>query len=370
MAENTSPFVRVALAEDRKDFYKLWKICFGDSDAFCDWFFSRRFVPEYSVCLEQEEILSCMQSFPYTFRIRGKQIPGAMLCGVSTHPDHRKKGYMGEIFRYEMNLLQQKGCLIAPHTPAVLESYFSFGHFPVADAAYLESQCVPFVPQSENLHTIEKQQWENLFPLYQEFAAKYSGIVDRTKEDFLRKCADYAADGGKCSAYIENNEIKGYGFYYQTETDLTCVEAVAKDGYYHALTEGLFALAEGCRFSAKLPPELYLSFPFAKLKKRQKGVMGLCNLSALMQALDMVFPYAFRVQDAVVGENNGCFDCKGDQSDEPPVFEISAGHLLQVLVGYRTLEELREHIRIFAEEKFAEIDGYLPKCHCYIIDEY
>ena len=130
--------VRIAKAEDKKAFYDLWKICFGDSDAFCDWFFRNRFAPDYSVVLETEgKIVSCMQAFPYTLWIRGREIPGAMLCGVSTHPDYRKKGYMGQIFTYEMKLLREKGCLVAPHTPAVLQSYFPFGHFPVADAAYL-----------------------------------------------------------------------------------------------------------------------------------------------------------------------------------------------------------------------------------------
>ena len=46
--------VRIAKAEDKKAFYDLWKICFGASDAFCDWFFVNRFAPDYSVVLETE----------------------------------------------------------------------------------------------------------------------------------------------------------------------------------------------------------------------------------------------------------------------------------------------------------------------------
>ena len=71
-------------------------------------------------------------------------------------------------------------------------------------------------------------------------------MVLRTKEDFLRKAADYAADGGKCAAYIRNNEIKGYAFYYKTETELTCVEAVADEKCYPMLMEGA---AQGSRWS-------------------------------------------------------------------------------------------------------------------------
>lgn len=364
-------FVRVAKTEDKADFYRLWKICFGDSDAFCHWFFENRFAPAYSVVLETEgEIASCMQAFPYTLRIRGKVVPGAMLCGVSTHPSHRKKGFMGQIFRYEMNHLHEKGCIVAPHTPAVLPSYFSFGHLPVADAKYLECECVPSFETSVELASIEEKDWDKLFPLYERFAANYSGIIWRTKEDFLRKAADYAADGGKCAAYIKNNEIKGYAFYYQTEEILLCVEAAAENGYYHSLMEGLLACGKGLAFSAKVPPELYLSFPFGKLERRQKGVMGLCNGSALLKALDLEIPYGFKVDDDVVPKNNGIFDFKGSSYTGTPVFEISAGHLLQVLVGYHSLSELENEIVVFDKEKFDEINALLPKQNCYIIDEY
>lgn len=363
--------VRIAKKEDLADFYRLWKVCFGDSNAFCDWFFANRFAPAYSVVLETEgEIASCMQAFSYTLYIRGKEVPGAMLCGVSTHPNYRKKGYMRQIFNYEMNHLRSKNCIVAPHTPAVLPSYFSFGHFPVADANYLECECVPALAASLKLLPIEKKDWDRLYFLYEKFAVKYSGIIKRTKEDFLRKAADYTADGGKCAAYIKNGEIKGYAFYYQTEESLLCVEAVAEDGYYHNLMEGLLAVGRGLSFSAKLPPALYLSFPFGKLVRKQKGVMGLSDVSALLQVLDLNIPYGFQINDSVILENNGVFDFKGNKYAKEPVFQISAGHFLQALVGYCSLEELKNEMKIYDEAKFQEMDALLPKQNCYIIDEY
>ena len=370
MNQNT-PVVRVAVQEDKKEFKKLWKTCFGDSGAFCDWFFENRFLPDWSVVLEAEgEICSCMQAFPYSILIRGREVDGAMLCGVSTHPEQRKKGYMGKIFSFEMNYLRQRGCAVAVHTPAVLPSYFSFGHFPVADAAYLKCNVIPSLKLSENICTINKENWNKLFPLYKRFSEKYSGIIKRTEADFLRKADDYAADGGKCIAYIDNDEIKAYAFYYQTEKDLLCIEAVAEEAYWNGLFDGLFSLGRGLQFSAKLPPEIEISYSFASLERLQKGVMGLCNLSALLKALELQIPYGFQIKEHVVPENNGCFDFQGEPYGKAPVFEISAGHFLQVLVGYRSLQELRNELRIFDEEKFIEIDRLLPKQECYIIDEY
>ena len=363
--------VRIAKQTDKNEYYRLWKTCFGDSDAFCDWFFEYRFSPEHSIVLEENnEIVSCMQAFPYILQIRNKEIPGAMLCGVSTHPEHRKKGYMGQIFSYEMERLCDMGFMVAPHTPAVLPSYFSFGHYPVADANYLECDCVPAFESKIKFDFYENDSWKELHAFYSLFAKKYSGIIKRSEEDFIRKAADYAADGGKCVVYKVDNAVKGYAFYYQTEEMLLCVEAAAEEGYYHALMEGLLAQAEGLHFSAKLPPELFLHFSFTKIVKKQKGVMGLCNASALLQHLQLEIPYGFRLHDPVVKENNGSFDFCGNKYTDAPVFEISAGHLLQVLVGYHSLEELRDKLNITDEVKFAEINRLLPKQKCYIIDEY
>ncbi len=371
MSKQLGSVVRVATARDRDDFYRLWKVCFGDSDAFCDWFFKNRFLPEYSVCLETEQgIASCMQAYPYTFWIREKEISGAMLCGVSTAPEQRKKGFMGQIFRYEMHHLAEKGCLIAPHTPAVLESYFPFGHFPVADATYLAGRDIPHVVRPKEIVSVDFSQIAALYPLYERFAKKYSGMLKRTEADFQRKAADYATDNGQCIVYIEKGQPKAYAFYYKLKERLVCIEAVAEDGYWQPLMEGLFAEAEGCAFLAKLPPELEICFPFAQTVRKPKGVMGLCNATALLRALELKIPYSVRIKDAVIEKNNGCFLFSGERTDEKPVFEISAGHFLQALVGYRSLDELRDEIMILDEDKFQEIDRLLPKQHCYIIDEY
>lgn len=363
--------VRVAEKKDKKDFYRLWQICFGDSDAFCDWFFENRFSPEHSIVLETEgEIASCMQAFPYIIQIRRRNVPGAMLCGVSTHPDQRKKGHMGKIFSYEINHLRKMGYLVAVHTPAVLPSYFSFDHFPVADAGYLKCSVIPLLKKNKNICIMKEREWHRGFPLYEAFVAKYSGIIKRTEKDFLRKAADYAADGGKMLAYIENDKVYAYAFYYQTETEILCAEAVAENGYWESLLEGLFAQGAGLKFTAKLPPEVNVSYPFATLERLQKGVMGLCNAAGLLKVLNLPIPYGFKIKDTVVPGNNGVFDFQGNPYLHEPVFEISAGHLLQVLVGYHTLNELKNEIMIYDAEKFAEIDSLLPKQDCYIIDEY
>ena len=145
-------------------------------------------------------------------------------------------------------------------------------------------------------------------------------------------------------------------------------EVVAEDGYWTQLLEGLLSYYQGTVFTAKLPPEIDIILENAE--RKQKGVMGLCNISLLLKQLDLNIPYTFSLKDPVVPENNGLFSFQGERSDKKPVFEIEAGILLQVLVGYFALSECKDRITVFDETKFNEIDCKLPKQKCYIIDEY
>lgn len=362
--------VRIAEFDDRKAYYDLWKICFGDSDAFCQWFFHHRFYPSLSVCLEKDGVIpSAMQAFPYSIWIRGKEVDGAMLCGVSTHPQYRKRGYMGKIFSYNMEVLRENGKAVAVHTPAVLESYFSFGHEPVADACYLTAAEIPYFEKKKDVYFLEGDERKKAFACYQEFAKKYSGMVLRNETDFLRKLDDYAADGGVCLA-DHNENLRAYVCYYLTETELICVEAVGEDQALQSVLEGMFAYGTGRKLSVKLAPDTKISFSFTRKEVKQKGVMGLVSIEKLLKSLDLQSKAVFAVEDSVVAENNGCFDLSGKRRKEKPAFVVKAGKLLPVIVGYASLEEQRAEIEIYDEKGFLEIAEALPKIPCYIIDEY
>ncbi|MBM6828574.1 GNAT family N-acetyltransferase [Anaerotignum lactatifermentans] len=361
--------VRIAKQSDQKAYRDLWQICFGDSDAFCQWFFIHRFCPSYSVCLELDGILpSAMQAFPYDILIRGKRIEGAMLCGVCTHPQYRKRGYMGRMFSYNMKVLRQHQKAVAVHTPAVLESYFSFGHETVADACYLTAEKLP-VTQKKELIFLEGEERKNAFACYDKFARKYSGIVLRGVDDFIRKMDDYSADGGRI-VVDRKDSPSAYACFYLTQDELTCVEAAGETEALQTLLEDLLTLGGGRKCSVKLPPDTDVTLSCCEKKILPKGVMGLANISLLLERLGLESESSFCLRDTVIEENNGCFDLSGKNSQKPPSFVISAGKLLPVLVGYRSLEEQRPWIEVKDEKGFREIAEALPKVPCYIIDEY
>lgn len=365
---------RIATNDDIGEFRRLWKLCFEDSENFMNWFFENRFFPEYSCCIsEGGELVSAMQGVPYSILVRGKPLSGLMLCGVTTDPAHRRKGLMHKTFSYEMNMLSERGYALAVHTPAVLESYFSFGHLPVADANYFMTKEIKAVQASTRAGYRAKYdytKWENLFPLYLDVSKKYSGIIQRTKEEFMRKCHDYAADGGKCFALEKNDEIVGYLFYGISEHTIFGAETIATNGHYSQLLTELFSQYEGYGTEIKLPPDLFVQFPFGRVEKKQKGVAGLLNIQPILESFSFESNYTFALKDDIINNNNGIFDMQGRPSALPPAFSISSGHFLQVLIGYTTLQDLKEFIEIFDLEGFESVDSLLPKSNCYIVDEY
>ena len=367
MPENES--VRLAEKKDAGGFYRLWKLCFADSDSFCNWLFENRFYPQYSVCIEKDgEILSAMQGVPYTIGVRGKSLRGMMLCGVSTHPEHRKKGYMRKIFIMEMNLLHEKGFAVAVHTPAVLQSYFAYGHYPVADAVYVQGELQGADGLNESFY--EKAQWLELYPLYEKnIANKYSGAIQRTKEEFLRKGEDYAADGGRLIV-LKEGEVKGYAFVYTLGDQVMCPEAVAEEGYYEALVQQIIAYGNGKKSIVKLPFDVQLTQSYEKTIRIQKGVAGACNMSAILKGLEINCPYAVEIFDPIVAGNNGVFRFDGEKTTETPAIKVEAGRFLGVLMGYYSLEEIQPFVTILNQEGYTFINGILPRCKCYIIDEY
>ncbi|MFI3175693.1 MAG: GNAT family N-acetyltransferase [Bacillota bacterium] len=393
--------VRIATKDDIPDFYRLWKTCFADSDAFCDWLFSDRFYPEYAVVLaENGTIVSTMQAVPYTVMVRGIPVKATMLCGVCTHPDHRKKGYMQQIFTYAMQNLYEKDFVIAVHTPAVLESYFSFGHYPVADALYLkcgaEEELYP--SQKPNLKskllapTVDSINFLHKF-YTEEMTSSYSGIIARTKEEFAKKWKDYRADSARCFALFEEtciaepkyydsnsseailskvDELVAYAYFYEVDgadKKLFTAECVAKKDYYNELISCLLSHAKDRTAVLKLPPDLQLDHLPYRLEYKQKGVAGCVNISLLLQSLDLDCDLSIALVDRVIPENNGVFDMKGNLTETAPTCKMDCGKFLGVLIGYETVK--RENcIEIYNETDFITLEKIFKKCICYIIDEY
>ncbi|MCQ4726532.1 GNAT family N-acetyltransferase [Anaerotignum faecicola] len=366
--------IRRASIDDKEGFKKLWDLSFTDSQNFRDWFFANRFVPDYSICIEEDGgIVSEAQSIPCHIKIRGAVLNCSIMVGACTHPDYKKRGYMKEIYTGYMNMVRDMGIVLCAHSPAVLRTYFNVGHFPVSDTAFVEIERAEAANRPEFDEFDLKGSVSPLLPCYAKAAEKYSGIISRSYMDFRLKADDYLSDGGKCISICENGAVAGYAVYYDTPDMLYGEEIMAlTPETEQRLVDSLIYLGTGKSVKIKLPPDTKSFSSLGKVTVGPRNVLGLANAEKLLKAVGMGLPYAVEIKDEIVAGNNGIFNLKGERTDRKPAVSMSAGNLTQWITGYRSIKELEEEgkARVYIREEAQALDVLLPKQVCHIVDEY
>jgi len=369
---------RTAAMEDLGAIRKLWKVCFGDSEAFMDWYFSYRYYPAYSAVTERDgQIISAMQSCPLHVNVRGRLIAASMLAGVSTDPAWEKQGYMSRTFSHYMQLTRQGGMPLSINTPSHLPNFFSKGHWPVSDTLHftVEVKTAPPMPNE----VFSYGMTGDLAPLqlcYQQVMGRYSGSVSRTMADFALKFADYASDGAKCLVVALKGELRGYAVYYTLKQKIHAEEIVALSGAdYRLLLDGLMSTAQGKQLHAKLPPDSLQDVTLAPEKHTRlapQGVAGAADIARLLQLILGDDAFCFALEDPIVPQNQGIWTGSGQAANGQPQFHLPAGRLVQLLLGYVSRAELEEagHARVCDRDALTAIDKKLPKQICYIVDAY
>ena len=372
--------VRWTTWSDREEIRALWRLRFGDSEAFTGWFFSERFSPDHSaVSVEDGRVVSAIQSFPLHIKIRDAVLPCAVIAGVSTLPAYEGRGHMGRTMRFYMNGIAARGAVVIPYRPEIIDMYRGFGHFPVSRTAYFHVPAPAGLAADTPAVPLDLRRDEAaMHACYARFARRYSGIISRSLPDMRLKLADYASDGAKALGVFEGTSLRGYCVYFGRET-VYAEEVIANDAPCEgALLRALCreAARTGKEVRGKLPPDARLpdggTAPQVETDLRPMGVMGVADAGALLRAVCGIRDYRVEVTDGTVAANYGAYDFTGNRTDKAPHVRLPAGRLAQFLCGYHTLAELADagYADMFDPAAARELDAAFPPQACYIVDEY
>lgn len=364
---------RICTMEDKPYLRALWQRCFGDSDGFLDFYFEKRFYPEYAVCtIEDENLVNAMYSFPVNMYIRGVIVPAAMLAGFSTDPDYRGRGYMSSAFKILINNLADSGITAAPHTPVVHDNYFRQANYTATETRFITGTAdkPKIMPSGINFGRMSESG--KLYPVYMRFSEKYSGTLARSLFDFRLKTLDLVSDGGEFIIAEKCGEVKGYAMYFNGVDELKAVEVVYDDEDTAAnLANALAFIADNKPIKIKLPPDSKIVLAGCQEQIIPHGVAAAVDLPKLMR---MVFNEntVVKLDDHVCDINNGTFRMDGMPVDAEADIEINAGYFMQFAEGYKSLAELEGegHAVINNREAAEYLDKKYPKCKCFICDEY
>jgi len=200
---------------------ELWKLAFGDEDAYIDHFFTGYYTPERVLVLEEAGTVQAMTAWfdmPVVFA-DGTMWPCAYLYAVATHPDCRGRGLAGQLLAFADRWLKERGFA-----------------------------CVSTVPAREELHVFFKRNgFEECFALQQEQYRTQPEVLParleqvdaqgyRMLREQLLASMDHVAYAPQAMEYQAGVcALSGGGLYRIGEQGCACVELAGEEAYIKEL---------------------------------------------------------------------------------------------------------------------------------------
>lgn len=112
--------IRQAKKKEIEPQKEIWKLCFGDQDAYIDTYYADRYKEEETMLLFQKDELSAMLTMISASMITsdGRSFPTVMFYGIATHPKFQKKGFATELIKFAEDHLIQHNKVISVLVPA------------------------------------------------------------------------------------------------------------------------------------------------------------------------------------------------------------------------------------------------------------
>lgn len=121
----------------------LWKLCFGDTDAFMRLYFSDKYKPEYNSFLEKDGlVVAALQRLPYRMNFCGGVVPVGYISGACTRPENRGRGLMAALLAMAHRQMLADGQLFSVLIPAGVSLSGYYRRFGYADCPVPVATCV------------------------------------------------------------------------------------------------------------------------------------------------------------------------------------------------------------------------------------
>ena len=180
----------------RDEIYNMWKYCFGDSDAFMNWFFDRVYKSENTIAVfEGETVAANLQIFMYDINFCGKKCSVGYIAGVATLPEYRGRGYVKKLMHEAMRELYKRGAVFALLIPFRFEFYKPFGF----EACYHLSEYSgkmqglrPYAKAGGNFHAYKTAPID----IYNQYVSGKNGYIIRDEQIFREIYEDTKNGGG------------------------------------------------------------------------------------------------------------------------------------------------------------------------------
>lgn len=374
----------------KKDIYDLWQECFGDSDAYTDFYFKWK-IKENQVFLIYygNELAAMLHLNPYTLRVQGADLPAYYIVGVATKESHRRKGLMAKLLEAAMKEMCTQGNPFTYLMPAKESIYLPFDFRIVYEQDFWNDKLIQVKNQIEeeedasryervsvaeneqfkaasltvakyNVLRIEPSDSKNIEKLVSFtnnlLENKYDVFVKRTPYYYERLINEMRSSDGEVLLLFADDELIGY-LSYTAENYIYITEFITSQEEQDALKA----------FWTYLWPIYKLNVFKRKPESQITAIMTrIINLKTFVGMLKSKRPISIvlEVSDPIVKENQGRFIININENGgnivetkESPDLLINIGDLTKLFFGKLDNEDLGKClINPSVKEKINEIN--------------
>ena len=188
-------------SEDMKpQLVRLWSLCFGDVEGQGNLFFNKRFKPEHSLVLcENDVAVSMLFMFPIDIKIEGKSFNGNYIYAVATDPAHRGKGYSSQLLKEAHSIMSKNGVDLSLLVPASESLFNYYGERDFINDFYLNISTI--TPLEDELVQINITSLAKVMQMRNDHFSKHK-IFGSWSFDALEYCdLDVAVCGGEVLSF-------------------------------------------------------------------------------------------------------------------------------------------------------------------------
>ncbi len=178
--------IRFATPEDLAAVRRIWKICFGDTEAYMNLFFSAVYNRENTlIAADGDRVIGTLQMFFREFLYEGRKLPAAYIGGVAVMPEYRNGGIASRLMLAAEDVLSKTGVSVLFLAPATFSIYRRLGYSPLSclsDFSGKTEALSPFIAPDSALYETDKPPQK----IYDTFQRKCSLSLMRNAEIYRK----------------------------------------------------------------------------------------------------------------------------------------------------------------------------------------
>lgn len=223
--------IRYAKDGDLENIKDIWNYCFGDGEAFVDYYFNNKYKAKNTILIEEDgDLMSSLQLNQYKIKLNNNTYDTSYIVGVSTYPDARGKGYMKDMMDFSLNELYKKGQLVSLLMPIDYRLYRKYGYEHCYDQIEykLDINDLKQFKINGDFEKVKDTNIKDMINIYNDFLIKNNGYVVRDENYYNNLFKEIKCENGHMYIHKDEN-YDGYIIYFIMEDTMFVREICYKN---------------------------------------------------------------------------------------------------------------------------------------------